>query len=60
MTIETKEIFGISGQEEILARLEAESEEDKPDLADIEEAKALARADDYIDMSGSGGPSDDR
>ena len=44
-----KEIFGLSGKEEILATLEAEVTEEE-----------IHQGEDDMDMSGAGGPDDDR
>lgn len=49
--------INLSGREEILAIQEAEQA--VQDEAELEEKKLLAQ-DDYMDMTGAGGPDDDR
>lgn len=60
----TKEIFGLSGREEILATQEAmqamqDHDQEKVDETESDCARLLAEGDE-MDMSGAGGPGEDR
>jgi len=51
-----KEIFGLSGQEEVLAIQEAEKAQESAEEND----STPSYGDDYMDMTGAGGPDDDQ